>query len=92
MVTSMRNMTLSQNFEGYDFSKVVWICLFIGNDYVICAESPEGYTGQSTIDELTWKMLTPKGKQLLLKATITVAASNLIDKSKLFPDTTQTQE
>lgn len=92
MVTSVRNMTLSQNFADYDFSKVFWICEQRDGDFIVIAVSPEGYTGHSTIDELTWKMLTPKGKQLLLKATITVAASNLIDQSKLLPNTTPTQE
>jgi hypothetical protein len=49
-----------------------------GNDLIIVA-SYSGITGEDIIERRTWVMLTPVAKNLVLRAMVITAASNLVD-------------
>jgi len=61
-----------------DFNKVCWSRRVQGNDLIIVA-SYEGVTGEDIIERRTWVMLTPVAKNLVLRAMVITAASNLVD-------------
>lgn len=65
----------------FDFSKVMWTCTAHDFGYLVRGEVQiEGFTitGVDCIEKTTWDIMTQRGKELTLRASVLIAASNLV--------------